>query len=130
MVTTTRGDLAPNVTRALLEDLSGMVSAPRDRPSIGVVAPFTEDEIGAVPESTHEDVRDAVARARVAQETWSRTPMRERARILTRFHDLLIDRADVAMDIVQLEGGKARIPAFEEVYDCCGGEEGRCRFPG
>jgi acyl-CoA reductase-like NAD-dependent aldehyde dehydrogenase len=117
MVTTTRGDLAPNVTRALLEDLSGMVSAPRDRPSIGVVAPFTEDEIGAVPESTHEDVRDAVARARVAQETWSRTPMRERARILTRFHDLLIDRADVAMDIVQLEGGKARIPAFEEVYD-------------
>lgn len=43
--------------------------------------------------------------------------MRERVAILSRFHDLLIDRADIAMDLIQLEAGKARVPAFEEVFD-------------
>ncbi len=43
--------------------------------------------------------------------------VRARARILTRFHDLLIDRADTAMDLLQLEAGKARVPALEEVFD-------------
>lgn len=40
-----------------------------------------------------------------------------RSRILTRFHDLLIEHADTAMDLLQLEAGKARVPAFEEVFD-------------
>jgi succinate-semialdehyde dehydrogenase/glutarate-semialdehyde dehydrogenase len=82
-----------------------------------VIAPFTESEIGRVPEATADDVRAAVERARIAQSLWSRTPIRDRVRILSRFHDLLIDRADTALDILQLEAGKARIPAFEEVYD-------------
>jgi succinate-semialdehyde dehydrogenase/glutarate-semialdehyde dehydrogenase len=82
-----------------------------------VVAPFDESEVASVPVATSEDVAEAVARARRAQEAWARVPVSERRRILSRFHDLLIDRADVALDLVQLEAGKARIPSFEEVYD-------------
>ena len=43
--------------------------------------------------------------------------LRERAAVLLRFHDLLLDNAREALDIVQLETGKARRSAFEEVLD-------------
>lgn len=117
MVTTTGRGLAPNVTAAMLEKLAHRVDVPTDRPWISISAPFTESEIGMVPAANAEDVTAVVDRARRAQEQWSRTPIRERVATLSRFHDLLIERADIAMDIVQLEAGKARIPAFEEVYD-------------
>lgn len=117
MVTTTRKVLAPNVRETILEELSALVGVPEDHPSMGVAFPFTEAEIGQVLEATRADVAAAVDRARRAQQRWSRTPIRERISILSRFHDLLIERADIAMDIIQLEAGKARVPAFEEVYD-------------
>ncbi len=117
MVTTTRDDLTPHLTRGTLERLAERVAVPAERPFIGVVAPFTETEVGRIPMGTTEDVATAVGKGRIAQERWSTTPLRRRMAILSRFHDLLIEHADIAMDIVQLEAGKARIPAFEEVYD-------------
>jgi succinate-semialdehyde dehydrogenase/glutarate-semialdehyde dehydrogenase len=43
-----------------------------------------------------------------------------RARILLRFHDLLLDRIDEVVDLIQLEGGKTRIDAWKEVVDTIG----------
>jgi succinate-semialdehyde dehydrogenase/glutarate-semialdehyde dehydrogenase len=117
MVTTRRVGQAPNVTEGLLRELTGLIAVRDDRPKISVIAPFTESEIAQVPEASPGDVAAAVERARAAGVSWAQTPVRERARILSRFHDLVIERADIAMDILQLEAGKARIPAFEEVYD-------------
>ena len=107
----------PRVSRQMLDDLAGRVAVPSGRPSMSVLAPFTESEVGSVPMATGEDVRQAVTRARDAQQAWARVPVRERTAVLSRFHDLLIERADVALDLIQLEAGKARVPAFEEVYD-------------
>ncbi|MGD2042225.1 MAG: succinic semialdehyde dehydrogenase [Acidimicrobiia bacterium] len=109
--------LTSNVDRALLEELAGRVAVDADRAALPVHAPFTGDEIGSVPLANDDDVHAAVERGRAAQKRWAATPIDVRARVLSRFHDLLIDRADTAIDIVQLEGGKARIPAFEEVFD-------------
>ncbi len=81
------------------------------------MAPFTEEQIGSTPQATVPDVISAVAKARRAHESWGRAPIRDRARVLSRFHDLLLDRAEIAMDLIQLEGGKARVAAFEEVFD-------------
>ena len=117
MVTIKPVDQAPNVSERLLDELVGVVSVAADRPKISVYAPFTESEIGHIPEGSADDVGAAVERARAAQISWADTPVRKRARTLSRFHDLVIERADIAMDILQLEAGKARIPAFEEVYD-------------
>jgi succinate-semialdehyde dehydrogenase / glutarate-semialdehyde dehydrogenase len=117
MTSTTSPRLAPNVTASLLDSLSAQVTAPADRTSIAIESPFTEAEIGRVPESNEADAREAIRRARTAQVAWAQTPISGRVRILTRFHDLAIDRADTAMDIIQLEAGKARIPAMEEVFD-------------
>ena len=109
--------LTPLVTAEFLRALEGRVDVPPDRPALAIIAPFTQDEIGSVPIATADDVRTAVDRARKVGEQWAALPINDRARIVGRFHDLLIDRADLALDLVQLEAGKARVPAMEEVYD-------------
>jgi succinate-semialdehyde dehydrogenase/glutarate-semialdehyde dehydrogenase len=56
--------------------------------------------------------------ARRAQRSWSTVSVRERATVLERFHDLVLARQNEAMDIAQIETGKARRDAFEELADC------------
>ncbi|MCS0600153.1 succinic semialdehyde dehydrogenase [Streptomyces sp. LP11] len=77
--------------------------------------PFTGEKLADLPESTPEDVRRAFEAARAAQGAWERTPVRRRAAVLLRFHDLLLERQAEVLDLVQLETGKARLHAHEEV---------------
>ncbi|MEV5438569.1 succinic semialdehyde dehydrogenase [Streptomyces sp. NPDC052682] len=77
--------------------------------------PFTGEKLADLPESTPEDVARAFEAARVAQQVWARTPVRQRAAVLLRFHDLLLERQAEVLDLIQLETGKARLHAHEEV---------------
>ncbi|MCI3932525.1 succinic semialdehyde dehydrogenase [Streptomyces sp. AN091965] len=77
--------------------------------------PFTGERLAELPESTPEDVATAFERARTAQIAWARTPVRRRAAVLLRFHDLLLQRQGEALDLIQLETGKARLHAHEEI---------------
>lgn len=117
MSRTTILEEAPHVDSALLRRLEDRISVPAHRDRIEVTAPFTGEVLGTVPDAEPADVSQAVDRARQAQRRWAAMGLPARLRVLTRFHDLLIDRADIAMDLLQLEAGKARVPAFEEVFD-------------
>ena len=64
-----------------------------------------------------EDVVAAAATARAAQAAWAGQSPSSRASVLLRVHDLLLARQEQALDLVQLETGKARRHAFEEVAD-------------
>ncbi|WP_245689132.1 succinic semialdehyde dehydrogenase [Streptomyces chattanoogensis] len=77
--------------------------------------PFTGEKLADLPESTPEDVATAFERARAAQESWARVPVRRRAAVLLRFHDLVLQRQAEVLDLIQLETGKARLHAHEEV---------------
>lgn len=77
--------------------------------------PFTGEKLADLPESTPEDVAAAFGRARAAQRAWAQTPVRRRAAVLLRYHDLLLKHQAELLDIIQLETGKARLHAFEEV---------------
>lgn len=77
--------------------------------------PFTGEKLADLPESTPEDVATAFERARAAQGAWAATPVRARAAVLLRFHDLVLDRQAEVLDLIQLETGKARLHAHEEV---------------
>ncbi|HEY8978090.1 MAG TPA: succinic semialdehyde dehydrogenase [Streptomyces sp.] len=77
--------------------------------------PFTGEKLADLPESTPEDVALAFERARAAQSVWARTPVKERAAVLLRFHDLVLERQAEVLDLIQLETGKARLHAHEEV---------------
>ncbi|WP_223845980.1 aldehyde dehydrogenase family protein, partial [Corynebacterium spheniscorum] len=52
-----------------------------------------------------------------AQARWAQVPLKERAAILLRLHDLVLDRQDELMDAIQADTHKNRRSAFEEVMD-------------
>ncbi|MFJ4472141.1 succinic semialdehyde dehydrogenase [Streptomyces sp. NPDC089424] len=78
-------------------------------------SPFTGEKLADLPESTPQDVREAFAAARAAQAVWAQVPVRRRAAVLLRFHDLVLERQAEVLDLIQLETGKARLHAHEEV---------------
>ncbi|MFE0879345.1 succinic semialdehyde dehydrogenase [Streptomyces smyrnaeus] len=78
-------------------------------------SPFTGEVLAELPESTPKDVATAFEKARTAQRAWAATPVRQRAAVLLRFHDLVLARQSEALDLIQLETGKARLHAHEEV---------------
>ena len=102
---------------ALLSRLARGAASPPSRPPLAVEAPFTGQIIGTVPAATPDDVVAAITAARVAQPRWAATPPSQRAAVLLRFHDLLIANAAEVLDLVQLELGKSRKHAFDEVMD-------------
>ncbi|MFC5215450.1 succinic semialdehyde dehydrogenase [Streptomyces coerulescens] len=77
--------------------------------------PFTGEKLADLPESTPEDVEQAFEAARKAQAVWGQVPVRRRAAVLLRFHDLVLERQAEVLDLIQLETGKARLHAHEEV---------------
>jgi succinate-semialdehyde dehydrogenase/glutarate-semialdehyde dehydrogenase len=82
------------------------------------ISPFTGGPAASLPLSTEADVDSAFAMARKAQRGWAARSPRERARVLLRFHDLVLERQAQGLDIAQVETGKARRDAFEELLDC------------
>lgn len=79
-----------------------------------VHSPINGAPVANIPQSSAEDVEEAFRRARVAQAAWARVSIDERARILHRLHDIVLDRQAEIIDLIQLESGKARKHAFDE----------------
>lgn len=84
--------------------------------TVAVPTPSTGQMLHELPRSSADDVRDAVARARLAQLAWARAGFAERRRVLLRAHDLILERRELLLDLIQLESGKTRGQAFEEVF--------------
>ena len=78
---------------------------------------MTGEVLGQVPHCSPDDVVAAARRARRVQKAWAARPVQERAAVLLRFHDLVLDRQDEVLDLIQLENGTARRHAFEEILD-------------
>jgi succinate-semialdehyde dehydrogenase/glutarate-semialdehyde dehydrogenase len=116
---------APTLAARRLDDLAER--AARSRPAdddasdradrIDVFAPATDERVGSVPACDADDVTAAVERARDAQAEWAETPAAERARVVDRFGDLVHDRREELLDLLQLETGKSRRTAVEELFD-------------
>lgn len=98
--------------RALIADLTATSGETAD-----VIAPFTGEVLHALPLSTVQDVVDATAAARVAQQAWWAAGFAHRRRVLLKAHDLLLERRELLLDAVQTETGKTRGQAFEEVFN-------------
>ena len=71
-----------------------------------VRAPFTGEILYHLPLATEYDVASAAARARSVQREWAERPVRDRVRIMRRFHNLVIAKRDEALDLLQWEVGK------------------------
>ncbi|MDM8521324.1 succinic semialdehyde dehydrogenase [Anaerolineales bacterium HSG6] len=112
--------MIPNtpIYSTMLTQLASLVTTVSpEREQIPVCAPFTGQQIGSVPICQAEDVREALKRARMAQQAWAATPFAERRTIFLRYHDLLLRRQNDLLDLLQIEAGKARHHTVEEVLD-------------
>lgn len=105
--------LTPDVRARLIAP----VPASGDAPGVVTHAPFSGEPIVELPQCTPEDVLAAAERARAAQLEWAQVPVRERAKVFLRLHDLVLDARDALMDVIQTENGKSRRDAFLEVAD-------------
>jgi acyl-CoA reductase-like NAD-dependent aldehyde dehydrogenase len=102
--------------------IGGEWVAPADpAATIEVVNPATEQVIGHVPEGNAHDAARAVRAARVAFESWSQTPVPERAAVIERIALTLSERLEqvaalitqeVGMPIAQSVGIQAGLPTM------------------
>ena len=70
--------------------------------------------------ATANDVAHTVARARESQKRWQSLEFVARARIIRRFHDLMLDRRARILDTIQSETGKSRRDALAEIVSVAG----------
>ena len=91
--------------------------APGEHETATVRAPFTGEILAELPLAGPADLDHAVGIARAAQAEWQLVPVKRRSEVVRRFRGLLLDRSDEILDILQLETGKARGHAFDELAD-------------
>ncbi len=77
--------------------------------------PATGEEIAKVPLSSKEDVDLAVKSAKEAFKMWKKTPVPKRARILFKYHQLLMDHYEELASLITKENGKCYDDAYGEV---------------
>ena len=78
-----------------------------------VFNPATGDAEKSVALASTDEVKAAVASARSAWKTWSKTPSLRRARILDRFKMILWERADQLAEAISAEHGKTHVSVVE-----------------
>ncbi len=74
--------------------------------TITVTDPFDGSVIARVPDLGVDVVRQAIDAAAVAQVEWARRPAKERAAVLRRWYELIIENADDLAQILTAEQGK------------------------
>ncbi|MBZ8176488.1 aldehyde dehydrogenase family protein [Corynebacterium sp. 3HC-13] len=90
---------------------------PEEAPRQEVRSAFSGEVIGWTYMGDEGDVERAFDLARTAQRSWAQSSPRDRARIFRDFHDRVLANRELLMDIVQLETGKNRASALDEVMD-------------
>ncbi len=79
-----------------------------------VTNPVTGETLATLPNHNADDIARAVRRARAQQPAWAATPVKERARILRRFGDLLLKHQTDIVQTLVAETGKDRRGATME----------------
>lgn len=88
--------------------------------SLTLTDPATEQLIGSCPESTEEDALAAIAAASRALPAWRTLTGRQRARLLRRWFDLVLENRDDLAALISWENGKAKADALGEVLFAAG----------
>jgi acyl-CoA reductase-like NAD-dependent aldehyde dehydrogenase len=87
---------------------------------IQVRNPATLESIQELPIASRDEVSAAVTRARHVQSSWQQTSFAERARLLYRLRDLLLDEGDRLADILTSETGRPRAEVYgNEIFYLC-----------
>ncbi|WP_250162564.1 CoA-acylating methylmalonate-semialdehyde dehydrogenase [Psychrobacter sp. WY6] len=83
---------------------------------IGITDPATQEVIAKVPQTTDNEINQAVAAAQAAFQTWRKTPITTRARIFLKYQALIRDHMDELAEILTAEQGKTIADARGDVF--------------
>ncbi|MCG3858568.1 MULTISPECIES: CoA-acylating methylmalonate-semialdehyde dehydrogenase [unclassified Psychrobacter] len=83
---------------------------------IDITDPATQEVIAKVPQTTNDEINQAVASAQTAFETWRKTPITTRARIFLKYQSLIRDHMDELAEILTAEQGKTIADARGDVF--------------
>ncbi len=84
---------------------------------IEVTNPANGEKMGEVETVTIDDAREALERARAAQARWEAGGVEARVRVILRFRDALLDRAEEVCELISRENGKVLQESLEmEVF--------------
>ncbi|MDX1787047.1 MAG: CoA-acylating methylmalonate-semialdehyde dehydrogenase [Psychrobacter sp.] len=83
---------------------------------IDVTDPATQEVIAKVPQTTDDEINQAVAAAQTAFQTWRKTPITTRARIFLKYQALIRDHMDELAEILTAEQGKTIADARGDVF--------------
>src|SRR5690349_17905938 len=90
-----------------------------DRGTFTIVNPATEAAVGEAPEASVEQVEAAAEAAAAAFPAWSRTKPEHRAELLNKAGDLLRERMEELIPLVQAEtGATIRVASTMQVPTC------------
>ncbi len=78
---------------------------------------YTGDLLVELPQSSPADIEAAFATSRRAQAQWAATPLKKRLKVFKKFHSLVLKNHQTITDLIQVESGKARRMAAEELMD-------------
>ncbi|MFE1983637.1 succinic semialdehyde dehydrogenase [Streptomyces mirabilis] len=125
IVSTNGNPVAPTGPRTTADVVTPALVARLTRDVIGTgrtstSTPLTGEPLAELPEFSPADVTAAFVRARDAQEDWAATPVAQRAAVLLRFHDLVLKAQEEILDLIQVETGKTRLHAHEEIQGALG----------
>ena len=83
---------------------------------IDITDPATQEVIAKVPQTTDNEINQAVAAAQKAFQTWRKTPITIRARIFLKYQQLIRDHMDELAEILTAEQGKTIADARGDVF--------------
>lgn len=83
---------------------------------IDITDPATQGVIAKVPQTTDDEINQAVAAAKTAFQTWRKTPITTRARIFLKYQALIRDHMDELAEILTAEQGKTIADARGDVF--------------
>jgi malonate-semialdehyde dehydrogenase (acetylating) / methylmalonate-semialdehyde dehydrogenase len=107
--------MANTAVKTLKNYINGEWVESRSGKTEDVYNPATGEVIARVPISSTEEVDEAARAAKAAFETWKRVAVPKRARILFRYHQLLVDHWDELAELITVENGKNLKEAKGEV---------------
>ncbi len=100
---------------AIQNFVGGSFIAPQSQRTMDVISPIDGNLLSTVPMSSSNDLDNAVAAAKKAFPSWSKTPIKERVQVFFRYKTLLEKNLKELAELVQEENGKTYNEAVAEV---------------
>ena len=83
---------------------------------IDITDPASQEVIAKVPQTTDDEINQAVAAAQTAFQTWRKTPITTRARVFLKYQQLIREHMDELAETLTAEQGKTIADARGDVF--------------